>query len=329
VRRGFLLGKFMPPHTGHEFMSRVAASLCDELTILVCSLPDDPIPGYKRHEWMKALFPCSRVLHHDHPAPQEPSQHPDFWRIWQGICKSAHPEPIDCVFGSENYVVRLAAELGAEPAIIDRERIGFPVSGTAVRNHPYRHWPMIPGPVRSWYQKRVVMFGAESTGKTSLGAELARAFGTVLVPEYGRTYDAARQGKPWTARDFDLIRERQTAMRKAAAWNAGPILVEDTDAYLTDVWQAILMGTPLTVSSNIEPADLYLFLGPDLPWENDGTRYWEDPQARSGFDRLCSKVLSTIRANQAQISGSWDERLASCRTSISLHFPDALVHAPG
>jgi HTH-type transcriptional regulator, transcriptional repressor of NAD biosynthesis genes len=323
MKRGFLLGKFMPPHAGHEFMCRVAASLCDELTILVCSLPDDPIPGFKRHEWMKALFPRSRVLHHDLPVPQEPSEHPDFWRIWQSICKSSHPEPIDRVFGSENYVLRLAIELAAEPIIIDRERIGFPVSGTSMRNHPYRHWSMMPGPVRSWYQKRVVMFGAESTGKSSLATVLAREFGTLVVPEYGRTHDAMRHGEPWTVRDFELIRERQTSMRRAAAWNAGALVIEDTDAYLTDVWQAMLLGWPLAVSANTEPADLYLFLAPDLPWENDGTRYWGNPDSRLNFDRLCGEVLTATGANQVRITGNWDERLARCRATIIQYFPEA------
>ena len=323
MKRGFLLGKFLPPHAGHVFMCRVAAALCDELTILVCSLPDDPIPGAKRHAWMTALFPQARVLHHGVPVPQEPAEHPEFWPIWRGICKSAHPEPIDRVFGSETYVLRLAAELGAEPVIVDRERIGFPVSATTVRNDPYRHWSMVPGPVRPWYQKRVVLFGGESTGKSSIATVLAQQFSTLAVPEYGRTHDAARQGRAWAARDFDLIRERQTAMRIAASWNAGPLIIEDTDPCLTDVWQAMLMDTPLAVTTGTEPADLYLFLAPDLAWDDDGTRYWNTAESRRRFDRLCGEVLAATGANHARISGGWEERLAQCRAAILGHFPEA------
>lgn len=323
MRRGFLLGKFLPPHRGHLFMCRVAQSLCDELTILVCSLPEDPIPGGRRYEWMRTLFPTARVLHHDARVPQTPAEHAEFWQIWRGICKSAHPEPIDLVFGSEDYVVRLASELAAEPMVIDRERFAFPISGTRVRDHPYRHWPMIPGPVRPWYQKRVVLFGGESTGKSSVAAKLADIFNTLNVPEYGRTHDAVRLGKPWMSHDFDLIRERQTAMRRAVAEDAGPILIEDTDPLLTDVWQAMLLGTPLARSANAEIAHLYLFLAPDLAWENDGTRYWDNPQSRNRFDRLCTEILDACRANYVRISGNWDKRLNGCRSAIIQQFPDA------
>ena len=36
--------------------------------------------------------------------------------------------------------------------------------------------------------RRVTLFGAESTGKTTLANLLARHFGTAVAPEYGRTY---------------------------------------------------------------------------------------------------------------------------------------------
>ena len=45
MRHGFVLGKFMPPHLGHVHLCETARQLVDRLTILVCWLPDDPIPG--------------------------------------------------------------------------------------------------------------------------------------------------------------------------------------------------------------------------------------------------------------------------------------------
>jgi len=48
VKRGFILGKFMPPHAGHVTLIQSARALVDELTILLCSLPDDPILGETR-----------------------------------------------------------------------------------------------------------------------------------------------------------------------------------------------------------------------------------------------------------------------------------------
>ena len=57
MKRGFILGKFMPPHAGHVTLIDAAQAMVDELTILLCSLPGDPIPGEERLEWMRRLFP--------------------------------------------------------------------------------------------------------------------------------------------------------------------------------------------------------------------------------------------------------------------------------
>lgn len=47
-KRGFVLGRFMPPHAGHAYLCEFGSSYVEQLTILVCSLPDDPIPGALR-----------------------------------------------------------------------------------------------------------------------------------------------------------------------------------------------------------------------------------------------------------------------------------------
>ncbi|WP_425229880.1 hypothetical protein [Sphingomonas sp.] len=148
---GFLLGKFMPPHAGHQLLCDTAVSECERLTILVCWLPDDPVPGPLRLDWMRSLYPGARVLGHDAIVPQEPSEHPDFWPIWRSIVRAAHPEPIARVFASESYGARLAAEVGARfhPVDIARKRVAL--SGTMVRADPSRHWTLLPAPVRAWY----------------------------------------------------------------------------------------------------------------------------------------------------------------------------------
>ena len=53
-------------------------------------------------------------------------------------------------------------------AVGDKGRIAMPVSGTAVRADPFAHWQFLDPPVRAWYAFRVVLGGAESTGKTTL-----------------------------------------------------------------------------------------------------------------------------------------------------------------
>ena len=47
--RGLLLGKFLPPHRGHQHLVDFAAACCERVTVLVCTRTDDPIPGADRY----------------------------------------------------------------------------------------------------------------------------------------------------------------------------------------------------------------------------------------------------------------------------------------
>ncbi|MET0171065.1 MAG: AAA family ATPase [Agrobacterium vaccinii] len=308
--RGFLLGKFLPPHAGHVFMCNTASHLCDELTILVCSLDRESIEGQLRYGWMKSLFPHARVIHFTQDVPQEPKDHPDFWKIWQKICQEAHPEKLDYVFGSEPYVIKLAEVMAAKPVVIDPERLAFPVSGTAVRENPYAHWDMVPGPVRPYYQRRVVLVGAESTGKSTLTKHLADHLKTRYVPEYGRTYDAYRIGD-WQAKSFEEIEAGHRAMRQAIAPSAGPILIEDTDELLTRVWEEALTGQRPTRPRPADIANLYLLLDTDLSWHDDGTRYQQDISFRSDFQQAVKRELEEANTIWRTVSGVGQDRLTN------------------
>ena len=67
MKRGFILGKFMPPHAGHVTLIQAARALVDELTVLLCSTPEDEIPGEERAQWLLLQGPfldTAADLHH-------------------------------------------------------------------------------------------------------------------------------------------------------------------------------------------------------------------------------------------------------------------------
>lgn len=289
-------------------MCNVAAQLCDELTVLVCSLKREPIDGHLRHKWMKELLPQARVLHLSEDVPQEPAEDPNFWKIWVRICKAAHPAHLDFVFGSEPYVLRLAQELDAKPILIDPERLAFPVSGSEARENPAARWEMLPGPVRPYFQKRVVLVGAESTGKSTLARDLAKYMNTRYVPEYGRVYDSYRQGD-WSSGLFEVIEAGHNAMRNAIAPMAGPILLEDTDELMTRVWEEYLTGRRPIRSRPVKLADLYLLLSLEVPWQDDQTRYQGNPAERYAFQALVERELVDSAANWRSVGGTGSDRL--------------------
>ncbi len=320
--RGFLLGKFMPPHAGHVALIEAAQALVDELTVLVCWLPDDPIAGETRLGWMRALFPACRVLGHGEVVPQEPDDSAEFWPVWRGIVRAAHPEPIDYVFAGEGYGARLAQELGGRFVPLGGRVLGMAdalsgLSASAVRADPAAHWALLPPPVQVHYRRRVCLHGAESTGKSTLAAQLAQRLGAIVVGEYGRSHCEAHRD-PLTMADLLLIGRAQQAMIAAAERWAGPILLADTDALMTAAWCEMLLGERPPQLMQAQKADLYLLLEPDLPWIDDGTRMFANPADRAKFAAITEQVLVAAGVPFVRISGAGEARLAAATAALDV-----------
>ena len=305
----------MPPHAGHQFLCDFARAACDRLTILVCSLPDDDLPGAERAAWMRELYPDCRVVWCDEVVPQDPADHPDFWPIWRDLI-ARHVGPVEAVFASEHYGHRLAAELDARFIPCDPMREAVPISATAIRNDPFASWRFIPRPVRPWFVRRVCVFGPESTGKTTLARQLAEAFDTIALPEYGRTWTNAF-GVEVSPGDLAAIAAGHQASRAAAMRTANRLLIEDTDPILTCVWADMLLGERQDwMAQALDPADLYLLTDIDFDWVDDGTRYFPADEDRRRFFALCETELVRRNLPFVRISGDRPTRLASAATAI-------------
>jgi len=315
----------MPPHQGHLLVCDVAQKYVDHMTVLLCSHDGQPIDGFLRAEWMRACLDqkAFSVIHMHRDIPQEPEDHPDFWQIWKDTIFEHHPEPIDVVFGSETYVHKLAQVLGASPHVVDLERQIVPVSGTGIRDTPSKNWNFIPLPVRPYFQKRVTLIGAESTGKSTLSNLLADQFGTKVIPEYGRTYDETfKHGSNWDHDDFVKIADGHFSSATAIAPTAGPIIFEDTDLLQTLVWSQALLGEASQVLierlKNMKAPDLYLLLNPEMKWVDDGTRYHSDQEQRLRFHAHLKEWLNMKKAPWIEISGStWDDRQKHAELAIA------------
>ena len=313
---GMLLGKFMPPHLGHVYLGEFAGRYVDRLTIVVCSLASEPIPGELRHRWMRELFPFDGVVHLTDELPQQPDDHPDFWALWKAALQRVLPGRPDFVFASEDYGRPLAEVLGGRFVPVDRARGAVPTSGTSIRTDPMRHWDYLPRCVRPYFVKRVCVFGPESTGKTTLARRLAEDFGTAWVPEYARSLLEAQGGK-LEATDLPRIVRGQLASEDALARNARKVLICDTDPLTTLVWSEVLYGAcdPLVREQAMKRTyDLYLLLDVDVPWVDDVVRYL--PENRRGFFERCEAELVNRGRRFLCLRGSWDERLARATRAV-------------
>ena len=314
-KRGFILGTFMPPHAGHVRLCRAAEAMVEQLTILVCSLPDDAMAGEQRAGWIRELFPAARVLHLCRDVPQYPHESEDFWSIWRGIVREIHPEPIDLVFAGEEYGQELAEQVGGRFVPLLRGEGGAlaQISGSAVRADPAAHWPHLPQPVRRDWVKVVALHGVESVGKSTLAAQLAEALDTDWVGEYGR-WHCEVHGTELVPADLELIAAAQQALIDGAREWSGPVLIADTDWLMTAAWNEMLFGEPLD-GPDYPLADLYLHIPPALPWVDDGTRLYGEDAERRRFDAICRTQLEARGARvvtlDAPIDGRLDQALAA------------------
>lgn len=317
--RGMILGKFLPPHRGHQLLCDFARHYVDELAIVVGTLPTEPIPGDLRHAWMQELFPDSRVLHLDQVLPQYPeeAETPEiFWQLWRQSLKSILPWPVDYVFASEDYGLRLAAELGAQFLPVDAPRGLVPVSGTAIRQDPMKHWDYLPGPVRPWFVRRVCLFGPESTGKSTLARDLAAHFSTVYVPEYAQILLSQRGGELQES-DLMLFARGQLAAEAALARQANRLLVCDTDLLTTTIWSETLYGRVdpwIAAQAAAQSYDLTLLCAPDVPWVDDVHRL--RPEDRTAFFARCRAELEAHGRPYLVLAGGWEQRRVQAYAAV-------------
>ncbi len=150
--RGLIIGKFYPPHRGHEYLIRFACERVDELHVMVFYRADETIDGHLRAAWLRELFP--QVVVHaqfaEHRDPHNPCDEAG-WHAWIAEIRSVCAEKFDFVFSSETYGEELARRLNAEHVMVDRQRVVVPISGTRVRENPRACFEFLSAPVRAYY----------------------------------------------------------------------------------------------------------------------------------------------------------------------------------
>ncbi|HEX6986124.1 MAG TPA: AAA family ATPase, partial [Planctomycetaceae bacterium] len=206
------------------------------------------------------------------------------------------------------YGQPLAELLGATFIPVDVAREAVPVSGTAIRDDPLRHWEYLPAPVRPYFVKRVCLFGPESTGKSRLARDLAAHFGTVWVPEFARGLLDRKAGR-CDPEDIPLIARGQAASEEALARRANRVLFCDTDLLTTTIWSDVLFGRCpawIAAEADCRRYDLTLLLDVDVPWVDDAQRYL--PHLRREFFARCESELARRGRRYVVIRGSWEER---------------------
>lgn len=159
---------------------------------------------------------------------------------------------------------------------------------------------------------RVVLTGAESTGKSTLAANLARHFGTLYIPEYARDY-VTGLGRSYTYEDVEHIARTQVRQMKEFSANAGRILFLDTYLIITKVWfDVVFHRRPEWLSQEIDAQeiDLYLLCDTDIPWEADPVRE-NGGERREELYRIYRKELEQAGCPFEVVTGLGEDRLGN------------------
>ena len=326
-KSAYVLGKFMPFHNGHKFLIDTAIVNSEKVTVIVGSLPTEPIPGNIRFKWVKEQYrtnPNVTVVHCNEVLPQYPEEHPDFWNIWVDVVKRYCPADIDVIFTSESYGDPYAKHLGIKHRLVDIDRKFIPVSGTLLRKDPFALWYYLPDHVKPYFVKRIAVMGAESCGKSTLTKELAKVYNTVYVEEYGRT--VWEEENCVDELDFIDIAYGHQLLEKTLIKQANKLIFSDTEILTTQIFYDMYHPNGMKpvkdylfhMESFAEPYDLYILLKPDCDAVQDGTRQFLD--GRWDHYNKIKQVLIDKGREFVEVGGSWANRHMEARTAIKNKF---------
>ena len=168
---------------------------------------------------------------------------------------------------------------------------------------------------------RVVLFGPESTGKTTLSRHLAHHYNTVWVREYAREYLQDKwNNERKTCENSDLIPIAigQMKLENELAKKADRILICDTDLLETKVYSEEFYGG--FVNPDLEEAavtnqyDLYLLTYIDTPWEKDDLR--DRPEQRLEMFNAFENALKKYNRPYILLKGDKTTRLETAVKAI-------------
>lgn len=169
---------------------------------------------------------------------------------------------------------------------------------------------------------KIVIYGAESTGKTSMAKALAKYYNTAWVPEYARDYLQRKYencGEICAIEDLLPIAKGQLKLeQKAAEKSKNGVLFCDTNPlqtyYYGKAYYKNFKYPELWQLANQQRYDFYFLTYIDIPWVADDLR--DRPNKRMAMHHLFETSLKDNNFPYLTLKGSQEERLQTAVNKV-------------
>lgn len=159
MKRGLIIGKFLPLHIGHMTLIGYALEHCDELMIVIGASDDEPIPGDVRLRWLEKTYADNDkvkpvLLSYDEAMLPGADSIENMSRLWASYLKKNLPH-IDVIFASEPYGAYMGRFLDCESVIYEEPCKVVPVPAAKIREEPDLYLHLLPDVVKDYYKKQI------------------------------------------------------------------------------------------------------------------------------------------------------------------------------
>ncbi len=176
--------------------------------------------------------------------------------------------------------------------------------------------------------KKIVIIGPESTGKSTLCAQLSAHYQTDWVKEYAREY-LLTNGTGYTFENLLEVAKGQIEMEESAIQNmlqgddkpSCRLLFIDTNMYVMKVWCEFVFDKchHWILNTIVERKyDLYLLCNIDLPWVKDELREYPDLVTREKLYHHYKDIMINQQVPWIDISGNYEERLQKAIDAVNI-----------
>lgn len=337
---GAICGKFRIIHIAHKELMIQAMGKVDHLHIFVCD-----VANIKRYaSILETKIAIGEILKkYDTPftihvlSPQELKDAPAPSLEWDKLLLSK-VEKLDVIFDSKEVYGN---------TIIHNEYLNLfnskKISASDIEKNPYGDYEsnLIAPEFMRFMNKKVVLTGIESCGKTTIAKKLADFFHTTYSEEYGKYYSKDELGSIeacYQPKDFVHIANSQLLQDKMKNKFAHRILIVDTDPIVT-LFYLELYKSDIMLDGNISEedynkayaeliekcrnytADLFIYLTPKVKFIQDGTRLVPDEARRITLDTHLQELYAKFNIPLTIVnSTNYNDRFTDAVKAIKTKF---------